>query len=114
MVKMMLYNHHEDTDNFEKKFRNDAKKFYNTFCELGNPFQEYKDGLLNIVNKYIVDSSEHESISFAYKRGKSQYEEFVTDRLCTRNKSIYSPIKSNTFLLFKQNSSAKTSKVKNG
>ena len=108
----VIYNHHEDTDNFEKKFRNDAKKFYNTFCELGNPFQEYEDGLLNILNKYIVDSSENESVSFAYKRGKSQYEEFVTDRLCTRNKSIYSPIKSNKFLLFRQNSSAKTSKVK--
>ena len=43
-----VVNHHEDTDNFEKKIRNHTEKFYTTFSELGNPFQESEDGLLNV------------------------------------------------------------------
>ena len=89
-----------------------SKKINTTFSELGNPFQEAEDGLLNVVNKYIVDSGENESVAVAYKCGKVQYNQFVTDRLYTRNKSIYLPVTSNKFLLFRQKSSASTSKVK--
>ena len=95
-----------------KDFRDDTEKFYATFNECGNPFKESEVGLLNVVNKFIVDSKENESVSNAYVRGKTQYDEFVNDRLHTRNKSIYLPLKSNKFLLFRQNNSVKTSKVK--
>ena len=79
---------------------------------LGIHSRSLQNGLLNVVNKYIVDSGENESVAVAYKCGKVQYDQFLTDRLYTRNKSILLLVTSNKFLLFRQKNSVSTSKVK--
>ena len=46
--------HHENTDNFEKTFRNYSNKFFEDFLNNGNPFVECEQGLLNDVSKTVV------------------------------------------------------------
>ena len=92
-------NHHKDIDNFDKTFRNDATKCHAIFVELGNPFEETEGGL---VNKHTMDSAENESVRVAYESGKTQYENFLSDRLHRRSKSLYLPTTSNMFVPFRK------------
>ena len=66
--------HHEDIDNFEKTFKNDATKCHVILVELGNPLEETAGGLGNISNKHIMDSAENESVRVAYESVIMQYD----------------------------------------
>ena len=59
-----------------------------------------------------MDSAENGSVRVAYETGKMQYENFLSNRLHSRNKSLYLPIKSNKFLLFRKKNYTTTSKLK--
>ena len=43
--------HHEDTISFEKRFRKDVQAFSSTMRELGNPFAQTDNNLVNLISK---------------------------------------------------------------
>ena len=47
--------HHENTDNFEKTFRNDSNKLLEDFLNNGNRFAECEQDLVNVVSKTVVN-----------------------------------------------------------
>ena len=46
--------HHENTDAFEKQFREDVKSLCDFMRELGNPFTDTEVELLHIISKTIM------------------------------------------------------------
>ena len=54
--------HHENTNNFEKKFRSDSNKIFEDFLNNGNPFVECEQDLVNFVSKTVVNKESLESV----------------------------------------------------
>ena len=54
--------HHENTDNFEKKFRSDSNKIFEDFLNNGIPFVECEQDLVNFVSKTVVNKEPLESV----------------------------------------------------
>ena len=54
--------HHEDTDAHENKFRKDVKNFKECVAELGNPFSEDDNSLVQIMSRTVMNNSSLESV----------------------------------------------------
>ena len=61
--------HHENSDNFEKTFRNYSNKFFEDFLNNGNPFVECEQGALNVVSKTVVIKESLKSVREALSIG---------------------------------------------
>ena len=104
--------HHEDTDSFEKKFRLEREKLIEVFKELGNPFEELEDGLVNIATKHVLNEVASESVRVAKDKGQQQSKEFKENCLVSGTKSLYCNIPKNRLALFRQKNAISTSKQK--
>ena len=104
--------HHENTDSFELRFRKDVKALYSAILEMGNPFKETQNDLVQLSTKAVMDPQVSNSVFPIKQIGLSQYNDFVTRRLKTDQLSLYSVIKKNKILLFKQNNLSVSSKSK--
>ena len=95
--------HHEDTDAHENKFHKDVKNFKECVAELGNPFSEDDNSLVQIMSRTVMN---------AKKIGEDQYEEYVQERLVKCEKSIHLTIPNNNLPLFRKKSTVSTSNAK--
>ena len=64
--------HHEDTDAFEKQFREDVKSLCAVMKELGNPFTNTEGELLHIISKTIMAKESVDSVKNALFIGENQ------------------------------------------
>ena len=103
--------HHEDTDAFENKLRDDTDKFFNAFLEFGNPFEEEGSYLIHLTTKFVLGDNVAKSTRDAETIGRKQSSQFVTDRLIERTKSLYDVIHQNKLPLFRQQNAVKISKA---
>ena len=96
--------HHQNTDNFEKTFRNDSNKLFGDFLRNGNSLVECEQDLVNVVSKNVVNT---ESL-------KSVHEALSIDSLtsCKKDKSLYDHIKMNKLPLLNPKVASKSSKGK--
>ena len=104
--------HHEDTDAHENKFRKDVKNFKECVAELGNPFNEDDNSLVQIMSRTVMNNSSLESVKNAKKIGEDQYEEYVQERLVKCEKSIHLTIQKNNLPLFRKKNTVSTSNAK--
>ena len=63
---------HEDTDAFEKQFREDVKSLCAVMKELGNPFTNTEGELLHIISKTIMAKESVDSVKNALFIGENQ------------------------------------------
>ena len=54
--------HHEDTNAFEKQFREDVKSLCDVMREVGNPFTDRKGELLHIISKTVMAKESVDSV----------------------------------------------------
>ena len=54
--------HHEDTNAFEKQFREDVKSLCDVMRELGNPFTDREGELLHIISKTVMAKESVDSV----------------------------------------------------
>ena len=93
--------HHEDTDDYERRFRKDVLSLVNVFDEYGNPFKEkIKDRLLQVVSKTLMDEESSRVVKTALETGTQQYQKFVNERLHQKKASLYAIISRNKFKIF--------------
>ena len=104
--------HHEDTNSFERKFREDRVKLIDAFEGLGNPFSDSENELVNIYSKQVLGDAAVQSIRNAESIGQRQSSEFVEERLVKREQSLYENIKRNNLLLFNPKATGKTLRAK--
>ena len=105
------FNHHEDTDAFELRYRKDAVSFKEMIEEAGSPFVE-EDLLINVANKVVQSAKAVESVRNAKDIGLKAYNEFVQKRLITCEESIYKTITNNKLQLFREKNTLPTNKGK--
>ena len=104
--------HHEDTGAHENKFRKDVKNFKECVAEVGNPFSEDDDSLVQIMSRTVMNNSSLESVKNAKKIGEDQYEDYVKKRLVKCEKSIHLTIPKNNLPLFRKKNTVSTSNAK--
>ena len=104
--------HHEDKDAFEKKFRKDVQNFKESVAEVGNPFTNEEDSLVQIVTRTIMNNDSVESVKNARNIGIEQYKEYIRERLVTCEKSISLTIPKNSLPLFRIKNTVSASKGK--
>ena len=63
--------HHEDTDAFEKQFREDVKSLCAVMKELGDPFTDTEGELLHIISKTIMAKESVDSFKNALFIGEN-------------------------------------------
>ena len=66
------HNHHEDSDTYERKFRCEFDSLYVAFLELGNPFTEEEENLVQLCSKVVMDDSSSSSVRQAKQKGEVQ------------------------------------------
>ena len=59
---MEIPHHHEDTNAFEKQFREDVKSLCDVMREVGNPFTDRKGELLHIISKTVMAKESVDSV----------------------------------------------------
>ena len=104
--------HHEDTISFEKRLRKDVQAFSSTMRELGNPFAQTDNNLVNLISKNIMDDDAVASVRNAASIGKVQYDTFTLKRLTTCEVPIYEMIPRNKLTLFREKVKVCSSKTK--
>ena len=91
--------HHEDTDTFEKKFRNEVIALRDVLDEHGNPFHDIDNHLIHIVSKSIMNEESVNSVKKANDLGNKQFEIYVQKRLIACEVPIYEKIQKNKLSL---------------
>ena len=76
----------------------------------GNPILDNFSELVTLDSRDCADTSVVESVNKLGKRGKEQYQKYVTDATKDRLRSIYNPIKQNNLPLFSKNYKKEDSK----
>ena len=94
--------HHEDTDAFEKQFREDVKSLWDVMRELGNPFTDTEGELLHIISKTIMSKKPADSVKNAISIRENQYNDYVSARIIKCEVPIYEKIKKNNLSLFRE------------
>lgn len=94
--------HHEAEASFQVSFTRDVNALVATLNEMGNPFMEESNDLLVLDTKDISGPAATTRMCQIESLGIDQCNEFLTERLVRRTKSIYDPIKRNT-LSFSKN-----------
>ena len=94
--------HHEAEASFQVSFTRDVNALMATLDEMGNPFMEESNDLLVLDTKDIAGPAATTRMCQIESLGIDQCNEFLTERLVRRTKSIYDPIKRNTLSFFKE------------
>jgi hypothetical protein len=89
-----------------------VKNFKLAFTEVGSPFSDAEDSLIQVMTRTIMNSASGESVRNAENIRKKQYEEYVRKRLVTCEKSIHELIPKNNLPLFRKKNAVSTSKGK--
>ena len=96
------HRHHEDSASFEKKFRKDVTKMMEVMRQLGNPFDDSENQLIQIVSRTIMNEESTNSVLNTKDPGISQYQSYVYDRLVICKKAIKEKIEKNNLSLFRE------------
>ena len=68
---------HEDTDLYEKTFREEGSRYLESFKAIANPFREDEECLVNIELKHILSKDASELVKSAKVKGEKQSKEFI-------------------------------------
>ena len=104
--------HQEDTDAFEKQFREDVKSLCDVMRELGNPFNDKEGELLHIISKTVMAQESVDSVKNALSIGEYKYNDYVSARIIKSEVLICEKIKKNNLSLFHEKNKVSTSKGK--
>ena len=92
---------HEDTDLYEKTFREEGSRYLESFKAMANPFREDEECVVNIELKHILSKDASELVKSAKVKGEKQSKEFIENcRLVNGTKSLYDSISKNKLKLF--------------
>ena len=91
--------HHEQSPSKQTAFLKDVKALANQIRIFGNPFLEKTEDLIVLHSKDIIDPAVTDNIQSMESRGQVQFKEYMSERIETRTKSLYEPIKRNKLLL---------------
>ena len=95
----------------QRKFISNVKELVATIAEMGNPFQEDSTDLMTLDSREVMSGTVVETVKNIEQIGKSQYTQYIEERLYHHTKAIAEPIKKNNLPLF-NNRPAKNSKSK--
>ena len=98
-----IYNHHESSPTFQKRFKQDVDKLSDEISQLGNPFSCANDSkeLIQLGTKDVMGDDAIKKVMEIKELGKKQYEEFRNTRIFTQKNPIDTPIRKNKILIFK-------------
>ena len=99
-VKVQGADHHEVQRSFQVSFFKDVKSLVTTIEGFGNPFLEESEDLIVLDTKEIAGPASVTILRQIEAVGKEQCNQFITERLLNRTKSLYDPIKRNKVSLF--------------
>jgi len=105
------FRHHEQVPGTQRKFISNVKELVATIAEMGNPFQEDSTDLMTLDSREVMSGTVVETVKNIEQIGKSQYTQYIEERLYHHTKAIAEPIKKNNLPLF-NNRPAKNSKSK--
>lgn len=103
---------HEEGFSTQQTFKKQVNKLCATITTMGNPFIEESKELMSLCSHDCVDQAVVGTFRNMEHLGKEQYEEYVTNVLVERNRSIHQPIKRNNIMIFKQPTARNKSKMK--
>lgn len=95
--------HHSDNRSFISLFQRDFKSLKATFSQWGNPFQEEGTELYNIETNAKAPLKSAEILQNIELIGKTQYENFVQERLESAQKLVTDVIPQNKISIWKEN-----------
>ena len=102
---------HEDTDLYEKTFREEGSRYLESFKAMANPFREDEECVVNIELKHILSKDASELVKSAKVKGEKQSKEFIENcRLVNGTKSLYDSISKNKLKLFQHKHDVAVSK----
>ena len=94
--------HHEQNLQNQKNFQVQVNKLSSVIQEMGNPFTDDFEELVNLDSRHCMDVSAVSSLRKLESIGKKQYKEFTKSVFEDRSKSIHDPIKRNSITIFEQ------------
>ena len=104
--------HHEVQRSFQVSFFKDVKSLVTTIEDFGNPFLEESEDLIVLDTKEIAGPASVTILRQIEAFGKEQCNQFITERLLNRTKSLYDPIKRSKICLFIDNFSSPRESMK--
>ena len=99
-VEVQGADHHEVQRSSQVSFFKDMKSLVTTIKDFGNPFLEESEDLIVMDTKEIAGAAAVTILRQIEAIGKQQFNQFITERLLNRTKSLYDPIKRNKVSLF--------------
>ena len=87
--------HHEQGASFQKNFMFNVHSLVDVIKEMGNPFLEDREDLLQLDTGDIVEEIGVTLMRQAEETGQRQYKEFQKERLVEQSTSLMDPIKKN-------------------
>ena len=93
--------HHESSKSQQLKFCKEVSSSVAVFEEMGYPFLEESNDLLALDTCDIADEKVIKTVKEIEDLGKCQFNNFTTERLVKREKSLFDPIRKNKLALFK-------------
>ena len=99
-VEVQGADHHEVQRSFQVSFFKDVKSLVTTIEDFGNPFLEESEDLIVLDTKEIAAPASVTILRQIEAVGKEQCNQFITERLLNRTKSLYDPIKRNKVSFF--------------
>ena len=99
-VEVQGADHHEVQRSFQVSFFKDVKSLVTTIDDFGNPFLEESEDFIVLDTKEIAGPASFSILRQIEAVGKEQCNQFITERLLNRTKSVYDPIKGNKVSLF--------------
>ena len=95
-VEVQGADHHEVQRSSQVSFFKDMKSLVTTIEDFGNPFLEESEDLIVMDTKEIAGPTAVTILCQIEAIGKQQCNQFITERLLNRTKSLYDPIKRNS------------------
>lgn len=93
--------HHEEGFSTQKTFKEQVLLLIQTIKDMGNPFLESTDELLNLDTQNVMDESVRDTVRSVESLGKDQYRNYQKSVLLDCTHSIHNPIKKNSLALFR-------------
>ncbi|KAF5286281.1 hypothetical protein FQR65_LT12721 [Abscondita terminalis] len=78
--------------NYQQKFVEKCQAVKDSFLQYENPFLSKENGVLLTLDTRVVAGPTSVKVLYdAEKTGQQMYHDFIQDRLCLKNKSVYEP-----------------------
>ena len=94
--------HHEQSNSRQQLFSVQVLNLVKVFNTMGNSFKEETKDLMVLDTRDIVDQDAIRSVSTIETLDLNQFNDFLSNRLKTKEMSVFDPIKRNNFNLFTQ------------